>query len=557
MTSSPTSGFLRLRSVSAKILTIQAISLVAMVLMSLASYVVIDTVLARMKSVFDDRVVPLVQVEAIQRSYAYTAPRSALEAAEGIISWDQARSDIRAAQAEITANWDAYLTTYLTPEEIVIVDRIKAAKPAADEMLSRLATLVQSNNAAAVDAFVAGSYYPTADMLMPELVALTQYQQVEARRLFESSTSLGRTLVMLLVGVSAAVIGISLTLVLVFGRRIRTALADAVQATRAVAEGNLDTRVDVRSTDEIGQIITAINDMTDRLRDVMNDVDSAARNVAAGSEQLAATSEELNTGATEQASSTEEASASMEQMAANIRQNAENAEETERMARQSAADARASGAAVARAVDAMQTIAERIMVVQEIARQTDLLALNAAVEAARAGEHGRGFAVVASEVRKLAERSQTAAGEISSLSASTVKAAREAGDMLSGLVPDIERTSELVSQISRSTQEQAMGASQINLAIQQLDKVTQENTAAATELSATAEELTGQAEQLQSAMGFFRLSRQGRPEARQLRLVTSQPARKSQKIGFDFDLGQAGDPLDRDFAPRGKAARGA
>src|SRR6185503_1627827 len=177
--------------------------------------------------------------------------------------------------------------------------------------------------------------------------------------------------------------------------------------------------------------------------------------------------------------------------------------QTEKIARQSAADAIASGEAVGKAVSAMETIAQKIMVVQEIARQTDLLALNAAVEAARAGEHGRGFAVVASEVRKLAERSQAAAAEISTLSDTTVKTAQSAGEMLTRLVPDIQRTAELVEEITAGALEQNAGATQINTAIQQLDKVTQQNTSAAEEMSATSEELASQAEQLQAHSSYF------------------------------------------------------
>jgi methyl-accepting chemotaxis protein len=194
----------------------------------------------------------------------------------------------------------------------------------------------------------------------------------------------------------------------------------------------------------------------------------------------------------------------MEQMAANIKQTADNAAQTEKMAHQSARDALASGEAVSKAVGAMQTIAEKITIVQEIARQTDLLALNAAVEAARAGEHGKGFAVVASEVRKLAERSQAAAAEISTLSSHTVKVAAEAGDMLTRLVPDIRKTSELVEEISAACREQTIGAEQINTAIQQLDTVTQQNAGASEEMSATSEELAAQAEQLQNTIAYFR-----------------------------------------------------
>jgi methyl-accepting chemotaxis protein len=195
----------------------------------------------------------------------------------------------------------------------------------------------------------------------------------------------------------------------------------------------------------------------------------------------------------------------MEEMASNVKQNADNASQTEKIARQSSLDAEASGVAVGRAVKAMETIAEKITIVQEIARQTDLLALNAAVEAARAGEHGRGFAVVASEVRKLAERSQAAAQEIGTLSVETVKSAQQAGEMLTRLVPDIKRTAELVEEITAACREQDVGSSQINQAIQQLDQVTQQNAAASEQVSSTSEELTSQAEQLQSTIAFFKL----------------------------------------------------
>ncbi|MBB6222053.1 HAMP domain-containing methyl-accepting chemotaxis protein [Rhizobium leguminosarum] len=249
----------------------------------------------------------------------------------------------------------------------------------------------------------------------------------------------------------------------------------------------------------------ALEQMVDRLRGVVADAISAAENVSAGSQELSASSEEVSQGATEQAASAEEASASMEQMASNIKQNADNAAQTEKIARQSAKDAEASGEAVSRAVDAMRTIAQKIGIVQEIARQTDLLALNAAVEAARAGEHGKGFAVVASEVRKLAERSQSAAAEISAMSSDTVTAAQGAGEMLGRLVPDIRKTAELVSEISAACREQDIGAAQINEAIQQLDKVTQQNAGASEQMSATSEELASQAEELQTSIAFFKV----------------------------------------------------
>jgi methyl-accepting chemotaxis protein len=216
----------------------------------------------------------------------------------------------------------------------------------------------------------------------------------------------------------------------------------------------------------------------------------------------------------------------------------------------------------------MQTIAEKILVVQEIARQTDLLALNAAVEAARAGEHGRGFAVVASEVRKLAERSQTAATEINAVSSETVKAAQQAGEMLNGLVPDIRRTAELVAEISASCREQDIASSQINQAIQQLDKVTQQNAGASEEMSATSEELAAQAEELQASIAYFRTDKgasarrpapERRPSTAQARKPSAKPvaaapkratvaAQQARANGFalDLDLSQGGPDADDD-----------
>jgi methyl-accepting chemotaxis protein len=283
--------------------------------------------------------------------------------------------------------------------------------------------------------------------------------------------------------------------VMMANRRYTTSVAETIAA------GDLTTEVRLLSArDSMGM---ALQHMRDKLREVVETATSAAQNVAAGSQQLSSGSGQLSQGATEQAAASEEASSSMEQMTANIRQSAENALETEKIAVRSAADAETSGQAVAKSVDAMKTIAERINVIQEIARQTDLLALNAAIEAARAGEHGKGFAVVASEVRKLAERSQTAAAEISAVSADTVTVAQQAGDMLNKLVPDIRRTADLVQEISAAVREQNVGVDQINSAITQLDTVSQQNAASAEQISATSEELAAQAGQLRAILGYF------------------------------------------------------
>ncbi len=328
------------------------------------------------------------------------------------------------------------------------------------------------------------------------------------------------------------------------------------EAVSAVADGDLTTEVTVASNDEIKDLVDTVNRMTVRLRETIGQTTQAAQNVAAGSQQLSSSSEQVSQGATEQAAAAEEASASMEQMAANIKQNADNASQTEKIARQSSQDAEISGQAVDKAVVAMRTIAEKIGIVQEIARQTDLLALNAAVEAARAGEHGRGFAVVAAEVRKLAERSQSAAAEISGMSSDTVTAATQAGEMLTRLVPDIRRTAELVAEISAACREQDIGAVQINEAIQQLDKVTQQNASASEQISSTSEELASQAEELQESIAYFRITDQGHGAPVRAAVRRPAPARNpvgNKAKGATAPKSRAGSVADQQARVRGFA----
>jgi len=285
---------------------------------------------------------------------------------------------------------------------------------------------------------------------------------------------------------------------------------------KELAEGNLAARIDVNQKDEIGALAAALTDMAVRLRSVVLQVNNSAEAVASGSEELSASSESLSQGATEQAASVEEISSSIEEMASNIRQNADNAQQTENMAKKSAEDAREGGAAVDQTVKAMREIVDKIGFIEEIARQTNLLALNAAIEAARAGEHGKGFAVVAAEVRKLAERSGSAASEIGQLSNNSLAVAEKAGHMLAKIVPDIEHTSELVQEISAACREQTQGADQMNRAIQQLDQVIQQNASASEETASTSEELASQAQRLQQVMQFFKLgdsAQHGKPLA--------------------------------------------
>ncbi|MBF0584664.1 MAG: methyl-accepting chemotaxis protein [Magnetococcales bacterium] len=289
--------------------------------------------------------------------------------------------------------------------------------------------------------------------------------------------------------------------------------SDLARVASLVADGRLDVDFNAISRSEQG-VFGTMRRMTDKLREVISEVSSAAEQVSIGSNEISDAAQNLSQGATEQAASIEETSSAMEEMSSNIANNTENAGTTQNIAQKAARDAADGGVAVGQAVQAMKEIASKIGIIEEIARQTNLLALNAAIEAARAGEHGKGFAVVAAEVRKLAERSQTAAGEISQLSTSSVEVAEKAGGIINKLVPDIQKTAELIQEINASSQEQNQGAGQINQAIQQLDQVIQQNAGASEEMAATAEELSAQAETMSQSISFFNLGRQGDPVRR-------------------------------------------
>ena len=501
------------------------------------------------------------------------------------------RDEIRAKADEVGRNMlDKFLSAYQAMNHLQDqVVELATQDGETEAVKARAAKLSMTDGRAEVEATSAAldEYIEHVRKLTAEGAVLSSETADRADRLLLTAIAGA-----LLVGVASA-FWISLGL--------NRSLKRAVEQSRAGAAGDLSVRIEGVADDEAGDLAKSLNEMmtnlstsasladsiaegdltvepsrlsdkdtlgialetmTIRLRTAIGDALKAAQSVAAGSTQLSASAGQLSQGATEQAAATEQASAAMEQMAANIKQSADNAGQTEKMARASADAAAQGGQAVVQAVKAMETIASKITIVQEIARQTDLLALNAAVEAARAGEHGRGFAVVASEVRKLAERSQAAAAEISTLSGSSVKVAQEAGQMLERIVPDIRKTADLVGEISSAMREQDVGAAQINQAIQQLDQVTQQNAASSEEVSATANELSLQAERLNSAISFFRLAEEKplnravtalREKGDAMRVADAKPRApakapaKATSRGFSLALEAGDDEMDTQF----------
>jgi methyl-accepting chemotaxis protein len=299
---------------------------------------------------------------------------------------------------------------------------------------------------------------------------------------------------------------LSIAIAVMVTRSITKPLAEALYYTNTMAEGDLTFRIDQVTRDETGMLLAAVRATSEKLSQVIGEVLSASDNLSSASSQVSATAQTLSQGTSEQAASLEETSSVVEQAGASIAQNTENAKITDATASKAAADAVKGGEAVSQTVAAMKSIAEKISIIDDIAYQTNLLALNAAIEAARAGEHGKGFAVVAAEVRKLAERSQVAAQEISGLASSSVGTAEQAGELLKTMVPDIQKTSDLVQEIAAASEEQNTGVMQINAAMSQISAATQQSASASEELAATAEEMNGQAEQLQQLMSFFKVN---------------------------------------------------
>lgn len=339
---------------------------------------------------------------------------------------------------------------------------------------------------------------------------------------------------------TAVAVVLAVILAILITRSVTQPLSQAVHVAQRVAQGDLTIRIGETTRDETGQLLDALANMVQRLTGTLSLVRAAAENLASASTEVSATSQSLSQATSEQAASVEETSATLEQATASIRQNADNARVTDTMAQQASTQAAECGEVVDQTVEAMQSIAEWISIVDDIAYQTNMLALNAAIEAARAAEHGKGFAVVAAEVRKLAERSQIAAKEIGDLATNSVKQADRAGRLLRDMIPAIGKTSDLVQEITAASEEQSTGMAQINQAVCQMSVVTQQNASASEELAATAEEMSAQAQQLQDTVRGFQLTDQP-SEAHSVTTPNAQPSVSAMPVSRTQQLAAASD----------------
>ena len=519
-----------------------------------------------------------------------SANLTAIRDAEVAMTLTVANEEIAAYDGQIAAlraEFDNQIAVALSEAVFTTVGVIEAVQPLWSVYLAeldRVAIAIKSNDKGRVLELLEpkSTQFDAAYSGVKELVEL-------AEKTFESevasNVSTARSSENGLLSAACAAILLGVALAVLLARSLSTGLSRAVDVAHIVSAGELDIDPRTARKDEIGELLNSMADMVANLRrnrDVMRSMSDGdlqvdfksssptdqvgsslermleqfrsvigrvrtdVEDVSLSAQQMNMTADQLSDGARQQASAAQQAAAAVEQMTANISQSADNASETEKIATQSAGEAQKSGETVGRAVDAMKTIAEKITIVQEIARQTDLLALNAAVEAARAGEHGKGFAVVASEVRKLAERSQEAAQEIGTLSSETVQVSGEAGRMLEQLVPNIQRTAELVQDISAATREQNIGAEQINEAIRNLDDAIQKNASAAEEAAQTSDLLASRAGRLSEAVSHFRIDQSAAsgPGVREtLKTKSPEPV-----VHSDASAGDAARSEDEDVA---------
>ncbi|MFE8070309.1 methyl-accepting chemotaxis protein [Marinobacteraceae bacterium S3BR75-40.1] len=419
---------------------------------------------------------------------------------------------MREGMADLEAVIDEARTHFVSAEAKAMFERVDAIMPefrAGTQRLIQIAGNEPLGQSQVSEAYLFGEYNDIATRLGDTLRDIALYKAESARKMAETTQGVYQNSKLVTQASIGGGVVLSLLLGFVIARKITRQLGGepdyAVEVTRRIAQGDLTLDV-VTDTGNRDSLLAALRQMSERLSSIIGDVRASSESLSAASTQVSNTSQSLSQATTEQAASVEQTTASVEEMSASIAQNTENAKMTDGISTQAAEEARRGGKAVSETVTAMKSIAEKISIIDDIAYQTNLLALNAAIEAARAGEHGKGFAVVAAEVRKLAERSQVAAQEIGEVASGSVSVAEDAGRLLEQLVPNIQKTSDLVQEISAASEEQATGVNQINTAMTQLTSVTQQNASGSEELAATAEEMSSQAEQLVSTMSFFKVN---------------------------------------------------
>ena len=499
-------------------------------------------------TVYQDRVIPLRQLESIVEHYAVNIVDASHKVSDGTLSWARGRNTLAQGRADIESTWQTYLGTLLVPQEQRLVAEIKPLLANADQALDQLHQILQREDQTALEAFVTSQLYPAIDPISEGFQALMEVQLEVAEATYEQASAEYRSnrtliitaLVLVLIG------GIALAWLIIAGinRQLGAEPYQVAEIANRVANQDLGLAIKTKTNDN-SSVLVAMKRMVAHLASVIAEVRQSSEAIHVGAREIAAGNADLSSRTEQQASALEETASSMEELTATVKQNADNARQASGLALEASSTAERGGEVVSRVVktmhgisDSSQQIAEITNVIDSIAFQTNILALNASVEAARAGEQGRGFAVVAGEVRNLASRSAEAAKEIKELIEGAVaqiqsgsSLAENAGATMEEVVGAVRRVTDIMDEISAASQEQSQGIDQVSQAVGQMDEVTQQNAALVQEASAAAASLEEQASRMEQAISKFRLTTtaadpQPLPDARQVQSSPSTPRAK-------------------------------
>jgi methyl-accepting chemotaxis protein len=482
---------------------------IVLIIISVVNISGIQRVNNNMDHIYKGGVIPIEHLKLISDAYNLDFVNPVVKTNLYLLSWRDASVAMQRADTTIKSHWRALESMEKDPTEARIFKEASEAKDVAERMFRTcLETISGEKDSLAqikIQLIVENELYESVEPFTAKINELIHYEMERSDILNEGGKSVYKSsLTMTILFVLLAIVGGGFFGMAIVAR-VRQSITEVNQVVEEIADGNLAIKIESSGNDEMSLVLSNLRNMTDKLKEIIANILDGSASIAQAAAQMNESSQQLSRGANEQASAAEELSSSMEEMVANIQQNAENASQTERMSRTAANATRAGADSAVKSAESMEEIARKIGIIGDIAFQTNILALNAAVEAARAGDHGKGFAVVAAEVRKLAERSKAAADQINSVSASGVEIARNAGGQLQKIAPDIEKTAQLVAEISSASQEQNSGADQINNALQQLNQITQMNASTSEEMATSAEELTSQSEQLRELVSFFRI----------------------------------------------------
>jgi len=511
----------------------------------------------KLEFVFKRSLIPFQHLKVISDEYAVQLPKTINKIYSGEYSWLAGKERIEKSLEHTNRQWTDYKKLSKDEKENRLVTELELQFISAQANIGNLRHILLSRDSAALDRYNAQNINSIIMPISQKIHELSEYQIEKARTIYETSLINYRNAVITFIAILFLGVFLSMIMAIYILKGINGSLSKANNTISRMANGDLTFEIEEEEDYDFGRLINNILILSKKLKEILITAQMASTNIAITSNEMSSNSQQVSQGATEQAASVEEMAASMEEISSNIQQNTDNAQKTKTISSKAAIEIQEGSQNIKITVDSMQTIAEKISIIGEIAFQTNILALNAAVEAARAGEHGKGFGVVAAEVGKLAERSKIAAAEIDELSKSGVDIAEKSRDMLKVFVPRIEETSELVEEISTASLEQNAGVDQINDAIQMLNQVTQQNAASSEEMATVSEELAAQAEQLKNTIAFFKLGNdidmpnaEFRPQRNTKHLEAKQAnyynPRKENNSGFDLDMGKS-DKTDDDF----------